>query len=57
MSVVDVDKIIKDVVSSFAMEKLTIPNNVVMDIKDKYVKKENTLVKKRRFFCYDFRRK
>ena len=61
MNVVNFDKIIKDVISSFSMESLKVPDNVLGDIKNMYVdqknEKENPLIKKRRLIRYDFRRK
>lgn len=61
MNVVNFDKIIKDVISSFSMESLIVPDNVLGDIKNMYVdqknEKENLLIKKRRLIRYDFRRK
>lgn len=55
------DKIMSDIVSSFYMEKLKIPDNVFSDIRNRYVvNKEDMrrpLVKRRRFINYDFRRK
>lgn len=61
MNVVNFDKIVNDVISSFSMESLIVPDNVLGDIKNMYVdqknEKENLLIKKRRLIRYDFRRK
>ena len=61
MNVVNFDKIVNDVISSFSMESLIVPDNVLGDIKNMYVdqknEKENLLIKKSRLIRYDFRRK
>ena len=61
MNVVNFDKIVSDVISSFSMESLKVPDNVLGGIKNMYVdqknEKKNLLIKKRRLIRYDFRRK
>ena len=41
MNVVNFDKIVNDVISSFSMESLIVPDNVLGDIKNMYVDQKN----------------